>query len=136
MQKYGEAVADFDKAIVLDESSDWNWYNKALIYLLTDQQALFRKTIRVALNMARSQIEHFIKQDENYYRLRFNAALYLLVDGSLEAAEADYCQLLSICSFVSRLRGAAADLEDFLLVQPMNEFAQNIHTLVKNVLKK
>jgi hypothetical protein len=115
----------------LNENKDWSWYNKALIYLLTDQQALFHKTLHGALSIARSRIEHLTNQNEEYYRLRFNAALYLLVDGSIEAAETDYRQLLSMCSILSRLQDAATDLEEFLAIEPANECVQNMVTLVK-----
>jgi tetratricopeptide (TPR) repeat protein len=134
--KYAEAAADFERTIALDKNGDWNWYSKAMVYLLTDQKTLFHNTIHVALKLARSHIERLREKDENYYRFRFNLALYLLVDGSLEAAKADYRHLLSMCSMVSRLQSAVIDLEDFLTVQPANELAQNILALVKQRIEE
>jgi tetratricopeptide (TPR) repeat protein len=133
--KYEEAAADFDRTIALDKNGDWNWYSKAIVYLLTDQKNLFHDNIHAALKIGRSHIEHFIEKDEKYYRFRFNVALYLLVDGSREAAE-DYRQLLSMCSMVSRLQSAVIDLEDFLTVQPANELAQNMLTLIKKRIEE
>ena len=136
MKRYEEALADFDKAIALDKNDDWNWYNKALIYLLTDQQTLFCNALHVALDIARLRIERLTDQEEDYYRLRFNTALYLLADGSIEAAEDEYRQLLSICLIVSRLQEAATDLEEFLIIQPASELARSMLTLAKTRLKE
>jgi tetratricopeptide (TPR) repeat protein len=136
MGRYGEALTDLDKAIALDESGDWQWYGKALICLLTDQQALFHKSLHVALDLVHSRIERLTNHNAKCYRIRFNAALYLLVDGSTETSEADYLQLLSVCSVVSLLQGAATDLEEFLAIQPENELAQNILTLVQKRIEE
>jgi tetratricopeptide (TPR) repeat protein len=136
MKRYEEALADFDKEIALGKNSDWKQYDKALIYLLTDQQPLFHDAIHAALDIARSQISRLTSQDNEYYRLEFNAALYLLVDGSTVEAESEYRQLLSECSFISRLQAAASDIEEFLTIQPMNEVAREMLVLVKKRIEE
>jgi tetratricopeptide (TPR) repeat protein len=136
MERYEEALADFERAIALDEKDDCKWANKALIYLLTGQADLYRRTLHVALDIARSRLEHLTKEDEEYYTVRFSIAIYLLGDGSLEAAEVDYRHILSMCTLVSTLQGAAVDLEELLAIQPANELAQNMLTLIKTRIEE
>jgi hypothetical protein len=52
----------------------------------------------------------------------------MALQGRLKLTTASFCQL---CSIVSRLQAAATDLKEFLTIQPANEFAQNMYTLVK-----
>src|SRR5436305_3156802 len=136
MERYEEALADFDQALALDKDNDWNWYEKSVIYLLRGENNLFHHTLHIALDIARSRIERLTKQDEDYYLLRFNTAFYLLVNDSIGEAEADYRELLSMCSIVSRLQDAATDLEKFLSIQPTSEFAKNVLIMVNKHIEE
>ena len=131
LERYEEAVADFDRAIMLDEKSDWGWYDRSLVYLLTGRLEAFHQDIHIAIVMARAQLEQVVAEDIEYYRIRFNIALYLLIDGSTDLAEVEYSHLMSICPFVSRLRAAAGDLKEFLNLWPAHEAARQMLSRVE-----
>lgn len=126
MKRYGEALVDFDRAIALDEKDDWLLYDRALLQHLIGRQDYFHRDISAAIAIAQSELERSVEQNDNFYRLRFNIALYLLADGSTEAAQAEYTQLLSECHIVARLRDAVEDLRELLGMQSTNELAQQM----------
>jgi tetratricopeptide (TPR) repeat protein len=126
MERYEEALTDFTRAIELDEKNDWVWYDNALVHFLTNQMDDFYSDIHNALNIAKIQLNDSPPQSIDYYRIRFNMALYLLIEGSIEYALDEYYQLFTTCSDATRLKNAIKDLKEFLAIQPMNVSAQQI----------
>lgn len=64
-------------------------YERALLQFLISQQNAFHKDVSAAITTAQARLEHLLEQNKEFYHLRFNIALYLLADGSIEAAQAD-----------------------------------------------
>ncbi len=121
MKRYEEALADFDRAIVLDEKSDWKRYARALVYLVTGRSDAFKSDLQTAIELAQAAIN----ETPDDWRLKFNHALYLLV-GRDANAEVLYDQLMSVCQLLPRLQAAIEDLNEFLIIQPSNKQAQLI----------
>ncbi|HEY1351716.1 MAG TPA: tetratricopeptide repeat protein [Ktedonobacteraceae bacterium] len=126
LKRYDEALADFDRALALDETDARTLYRRALLQLFIGQQSAFHRDISAAITAAQSEMEHFPRQSKDFYRLRFNIAVYLLANGSIEAAQAEYAQLLAMCQVVELWQAAIGDVKELLDIQPTNELAQQV----------
>ncbi|HEY4388486.1 MAG TPA: tetratricopeptide repeat protein [Ktedonobacteraceae bacterium] len=137
MKRYEEALADFDRVIALNKHSDWAWYNRALVDLLMGQLVAFHQHLSFAVTVAQSRLEDYPSEGSDFYRLRFNIALYMFVDGSVEIAKNDYVRLISTCQIPERLQTALGGLKEFLTIQPaQHELFQPVVHLLEGRLKE
>ncbi len=130
MERFQEALADFDLAIALDGKKDWRRYCRAQVYLLTGQTLASSDDIRTAIELAQGALQTTADQIKTY-GVRFNIALYLLFAGRETEAEVLYDELLSTCSYITRLKDAKDDLSDFLIIQPNHSIALRLQTLLQ-----
>ena len=126
MKRYAEALKDFDRAIELDEKDDFFLYHRALVYFVTHHMDNFHADLHHAFVVNQNRLNTMLLQNEDYYRLRFNAALYLLANDSIQRAIDEYSELSTTCFSIVKLIDVIDDLKDFLAIQPVNVAANQI----------
>ncbi len=136
MKRYPEALADFDRALTLNEKDNRCWYDRALTYKLMNQENDFRQNILEAISIARPRLNAISMNSSEFFRIRFNIALYLLVADAIEEASAEYMQLLSICENSIQLQNAADDLKEYFTLLQQHEGAQQILHAIEARIKE
>ena len=157
MRRYEEALADFNRAIALDENLDWAIAKRGETYRLMEryEEALadFNRAIaldekaawcryqqglvylvtgreRDFVEVQRAAIElaqATLYDEPDRLSASFDLAFYNLVGGN-PLAETQYRELISACSSILHLQGAMDDLDDFLTIQPSNERTQYVYS--------
>jgi tetratricopeptide (TPR) repeat protein len=159
MGNYEAALADFDRAIALNEKYTWVIAYRGLTYiLLGNYEAAVVDSERIIaidphydwsfynLGLARLAVGMFdqgmlhleqaialaqvdYEKDPQYWRNTFNLALYHLAAGHALQAEQIYSQNLQ--APVGFVRAAVSDLDDFLHLFPDHTQAQEMRTLLQ-----
>jgi tetratricopeptide (TPR) repeat protein len=100
MERYEEALADFTRAITLDEKSDWYRYCRSQIYFLTHQLNAFEMDLNTAIELA-IQACALSSNKLDQWRLSFNQALYYLFGLRQAEASSLYTHLIATCTSLS-----------------------------------
>ncbi|NET62454.1 MAG: hypothetical protein F6K47_42055 [Symploca sp. SIO2E6] len=122
MERYEDALQDFDCAIELNPKSDWRLYLRSFTYLILHQTDSAKADLNKAIQIA--QNKHTEKPDN--CRNTFNLALYHLVAGNLSTAQEFYQTAIQQGASQFQIREAIQDLTDLLRVFPENTAAQQI----------
>lgn len=131
MGQYQAALADFNRAIELDETSNWNRYQRFLVYTVLSQSDNAAADIDQAIALASTAYA----QDQTNWRNTFNLALYCLAVGRATDSEKYYEEALAGCHAWHILREARMDLDDFLTVFPQNLLAADMRQRVEAALR-
>ncbi|MDZ8079399.1 MAG: hypothetical protein RMX35_09920, partial [Nostoc sp. DcaGUA01] len=130
MERYSEALQDFNHAINLDCDSDWYLYNRALTYLVLNQPDKAWGDLALAIKLAKQNYE----KDTKDWCNAFNLALYYLAAQYNQPAEKLYCYVLSQGASSEYIREAIQDLNDFLTVFPNHLQATSMRQLLQSSL--
>ncbi len=158
MNRYQEALADFDHAIALNEKDDWAIASRGQTYqamkryeealadfgraIALDEKDDWFRYSRAQVYMLMGQTKEFesdiqtaielgqveLRSTPDDCQFGFNLALYYLVAGNVTETESQYTRFASACLSFAQLQEAVDDLTDFLSIQPSNELAQRMCT--------
>jgi tetratricopeptide (TPR) repeat protein len=132
MERYDEALADFNRAIELEPDEDWYYSNRALTYWLTGQKDQAQHDLAIAIQRAR---EVYQKKPQDW-RNTLNLALYRLAAGEASEAERLYGEALASGASAYRVREALHDLDDLLALFPDHPQAQAMRDLLQAHLEE
>ncbi|MBE2202474.1 MAG: tetratricopeptide repeat protein, partial [Anaerolinea sp.] len=116
MGNYEAALADFDRAIELDEN-DWYCYDRSIVYLAKSRLNAAEKDLQRAITLAKQKYQN----EPGNWNNTLNLALYRLAAGQTADAERLYRE--SADAPAGFIREAILDLEYFLAVLPEHEQA-------------
>ena len=121
--QYEEALADFSRTIVLNKRYSLYRYYQALAYLGLHNQRDFVEVLSIAIELAQSALF----EEPDGLSASFDLALMKLVSGDIQA-ESEYEQIIALCRSLPHLQYALDDLDDYLKLQPANQFAQRVRS--------
>lgn len=133
LERYEEALADFDRAIALDANSDWDRYCRATIHFLMQNMSVCDRDLNFAIDLAQENATRST-DPVNRWQCDFNRALYLLFAGKQEEAFCLYQQGIASCDHLPCFQGALTDLLDLQQIQPHHHQIQAIHQLLQDRL--
>jgi tetratricopeptide (TPR) repeat protein len=164
MERYEEALKDFDRAIELNPKLDWAIARRGYTYLMLkrynealenfncainlkpdDDWGLYSRALayqalnqvdkaRVDLNNATKLAQQNYQKDATDWRNTFNLALHYLIGGNVELSQRLYQYALSSHAPLEHIRGAIRDLEDFSSIFPEYIEAQSMRKFLQSSL--
>ncbi len=128
MERYEDALRDFDRALELDPESDWKHYDRGLTYKVTGESGNAAADFTQAITLAQSDY----KTNPQDWRNTLNLAVYHLAAGHTQDAERLYHE--GIQAPENFIREAITDLDDLLRLFPDHSQAQTIRAFLQERL--
>ena len=124
-----KSLSDIEESLSLNPDSDWSHYQRGLIFKHKGIDDKFTEELLKAVNLAEEETSQQNKKRE-YWRLSLNIALYKLILGNIDEAEALYNEAIKEAT-KNRVFEAMNDLELYTIEFPNDSTVKKLYCEIK-----